>query len=304
MNARQLCLLMSVFVASAYTSLLAAQSESGMAPFTMDHRRGALSDSPVDVSFLLDAPAGKHGFVKVQDGHLATDDGHRIRFWGVNITDWSRGSRQIPSKDDAAFLASTHARFGVNSVRFQFLDFEAPQGLIKLGGDNTRSLDAEQLDREDYFIAELEKRGIYIDFNLLVGRPFSEGDGVKDSNTLRQGAKGTSFFDARLLELQKEYAQQLLGHLNPYTKLKYTDDPAIAIVEINNENSIDVGYVAPSPFYTQELITIYNSWLAKHRTLEQIAKLRAICGVAPDAPCVATGLARSGREGANRALLR
>jgi hypothetical protein len=255
-----------------------------MAPFTMDHRRGALSHSPVDVSFLLDAPAGKHGFVRIQDGHLATGDGKRIRFWGVNITDWSRGSRQIPSKDDAAFLASTLARFGVNSVRFQFLDFEAPRGLIKSGGDNTRSLDADQLDCEDYFIAELEKRGIYIDFNLLVGRPFQDGDGVKDANTLRQGAKGTSFFDERLIELQKEFAQQLLGHLNPYTKLKYTDDPAVAIVEINNENSIDVGYVAPSPFYTQELITIYNRWLAKHRNPEQIAKLRAICGVSPDMP--------------------
>jgi hypothetical protein len=282
MNARQFSLLISVFVIVAYTPLLGAQSQIGMTPFAMDHRRGALSDSPVDVSFLLDAPAGKHGFVKVQDGHLATGDGHRIRFWGVNITDWSRGSRQIPSKDDAAFLASTLARFGVNSVRFQFLDFEAPRGLIKSGGDNTRSLDVAQLDREDYFIAELEKRGIYIDFNLLVGRPFQEGDGVKDASTLRQGAKGASFFDERLVELQKEFAQQLLGHLNPYTKLKYTDDPAVAIVEINNENSIDVGYVAPSTFYANELITIYNSWLAKHRNPEQIANLRAICGVSPD----------------------
>lgn len=57
-----------------------------MVPFTMDHRAGARLPSPVDVSFLLDAPAGKHGFVVVKDGHLATEDGQRIRFWGVNIT--------------------------------------------------------------------------------------------------------------------------------------------------------------------------------------------------------------------------
>jgi hypothetical protein len=284
MNASRISLLLSAVAITSYSPQLVAQNQSNMAPFVMDHRRAAQVHSPVDVSFLLDAPAGKHGFVKVQDGHLATSDGQRIRFWGVNITDWSRGSRQIPSQDDAVFLASTLARFGVNSVRFQFLDFEAPRGLIKAGAGNTRSLDAEQLDREDYFIAELEKRGIYIDFNLLVGRPFREGDGVKDADTLRQGAKGTSFFDARLIELQKEYAQQLLGHLNPYTKLKYTDDPAVAIVEINNENSIDVGYVAPSPFYTQELVTIYNSWLAKHRSPEQLAKLRASCGVSSDSP--------------------
>src|SRR6202044_3305150 len=97
-----------------------------------------LSQSPVDVSFLLDAPAGKHGFIKIANGHLATGDGQRIRFWGVNITDWSKGSRQIPSKEDASFWAETLARFGVNSVRFQFLDLDEPRGLIAKG-DNTRS---------------------------------------------------------------------------------------------------------------------------------------------------------------------
>ena len=109
MNASRTALLLSAVAVTAYGAQIVAQNQSNMAPFAMDHRRAALAHSPVDVSFLLDAPAGKHGFVKVQDGHLATGDGHRIRFWGVNITDWSRGSRQIPSKDDAVFLASTLA---------------------------------------------------------------------------------------------------------------------------------------------------------------------------------------------------
>jgi hypothetical protein len=87
MNARRFALLISVIAITACSPLLSAQNQSEMAPFTMDHRRGALSHSPVDVSFLLDAPAGKHGFVRIQDGHLATGDGQRIRFWGVNITD-------------------------------------------------------------------------------------------------------------------------------------------------------------------------------------------------------------------------
>jgi hypothetical protein len=294
-NLRRLVVLTSVLTVTAHV-ILRAQSQSGMVPFSMDHRRAVLTHSPVDVSFLLDAPAGKHGFVKVQDGHLATGDGHRIRLWGVNITDWSRGSRQIPSKDDATLWAATLARFGINSVRFQFLDLEAPRGLIKNGSENTRSLDPEQLDREDYFIAELEKRGIYIDFNLLVGRPYQEGDGVQDAKLLRQGAKGTSFYDARLIELQKEYAQQLLGHLNPYTKLKYTDDPAVAIVEINNENAINLGFRAPSQFYEDELATIYNRWLSKHRNQEEMAKLRVICGVTPDAPVPLLGRRGQGAQ--------
>jgi len=256
-----------------------AQTSEGMVPFTLDHRRGLDQHSPVDVSYLLDAPAGKHGFVKVADGHLATADGKRIRFWGVNITDWSRGSRQIPTKEDAALWAATLARFGVNCVRFQFLDLETPRGLIAAGRADSRSLDAEQFDREDFFIAELEKRGIYIDFNLLVGRPFKTGDGVQDASQLRQGAKGTSLFDHRMTELQKEYAQQLLAHRNPYTKLKYTDDAAVALVEINNENAINIGFRASSPFYEQELAEIYNKWLGAHRTPDQIAELGKITRV-------------------------
>jgi hypothetical protein len=154
--------------------------------------------------------------------------------------------------------------------------------LIDSKRQDTQAFDAEALDREDYFLAELEKRGIYIDFNLLVGRPFKTGDDVKDPDLLRQGSKGTSLYDKRMIELQKDYAKQLLGHLNPYTKLKYTEDPAVALVEINNENAINIGFRAPSPFYQQELNDMYNQWLAKHRTPEQIAKLRAIAAVQGD----------------------
>ncbi len=253
-----------------------------LVPFTLDHRRATEAYSPVDVSFLLDAPAGKHGLIQVLNGHLATGDGQRIRLWGVNITDWSKGSRQIPSKQDAPLWAATLARFGVNCVRFQFLDLEAPRGLIAAGRPDTRILDPDQLDREDYFIAQLKKRGIYIDFNLLVGRHFKAGDGVKNANLLGQGAKGTSLFDARLIELQKEYARELLTHRNPYTGLDYTRDPAVALIEINNENALDIGYRPPSPFYTQELTGMYNKWLAAHRTPQQIAALRQIAGVTGD----------------------
>jgi hypothetical protein len=277
-------LIVALLVAGTARIDLSAQTTAGMTPFSMDHRRGAQSPSPVDVSFLLDAPAGKHGFIQVKEGHLATGDGRRIRLWGVNITDWSPGSQQIPSKEDAPFWAATLARFGVNCVRFQFLDLETPRGLIDRQRPDTRALDTEAFDREDFFIAELEKRGIYIDFNLLVGRPFKTADGVEDAQLLHQGSKGTSLYDKRLIELQKEYAQQLLDHLNPYTKVKYTADPAVALVEINNENALDIGYRAPSPFYLQELTGMYNAWLAKHRTPEQIALLRSMSKAAADAP--------------------
>ncbi len=96
----------------------------------------------------------------MKDGHLATgQDGRRIRFWGVNITDWSKGSRQIPSREDAPYnRCHPRALRPSTASAFQFLDLEIPRGLIAKG-DDTRTLDPEQFDREDYFISELEKRG-------------------------------------------------------------------------------------------------------------------------------------------------
>ncbi|MBI4603068.1 MAG: hypothetical protein HY721_14010 [Planctomycetes bacterium] len=42
------------------------------------------SPGPADVSFLLEAPAGKRGFVEARDGRFWAGD-RRIRFWGVNV---------------------------------------------------------------------------------------------------------------------------------------------------------------------------------------------------------------------------
>jgi hypothetical protein len=259
-----------------------AQTDAALQPFTIDHRKASLAHSPVDVSFLLDAPAGKHGFVRAQGAHLVTEDGKRIRFWGVNVTDWSKGSVMVPSKDDAPLWAATLARFGVNCVRLQFLDLPTPRGLIDGKRDDTRALDAEALDREDFFIAELEKRGIYINFNLLVGRPFKAGDGVQDYEKIREGAKGISLYDPRLIELQKEYARQLLAHSNPYTKQEYRNDPAVAMVEINNENALWIGSHGPTPYYDHELADLYNVWLKKNLSAADLKRLRELTGSAGD----------------------
>ena len=278
----RLCLAIALgTIAATAQSPTVQQSEhpTNLKPFVLDHRRGALRDSPVSVAFLLDAPAGKHGFVTVKDGHLATADGTRIRFWGVNITDWSKGSQQIPEKQDAAYLASTLARFGINSVRFQFLDLETPRGLLKKTRAGNDLFDSDALDREDFFIAELEKKGIYLDFNLLVGRPFRASEGVQDASLLHGGSKGTSLYDSRLVELQKEYARQLLTHRNPYTRLTYADDPAVAIVEINNENAMGPGFAPPSDFYRKELNALYQKWLLTNRNSAQVDQLRMIAGV-------------------------
>jgi hypothetical protein len=269
------------FALSLLSPAASRLNAADMRPFAMDHRNGAAS--VIDLSFLLRAPAGKDGFVHAEGGHLVTPDGKRLRLWGVNVTDWSKGSTMLPSKSDAPMWAATLARFGVNCVRLHFLDLPAPRGLIDATGEDTRRFDAGQLDRLDFWIAELKKRGIYIDLNLNVGRSYKPGDGVQDADKIRWG-KGLTFYDPRLIELQKEYARKLLTHANPYTKTEYRKETAIAIIELCNENALYVGFRAPTPAYDQELSDLYNMWLKQKRSSQELSALRALAGVPGDQP--------------------
>ena len=233
---------MSIRIASC---LLAAAFACGgvlgqpipLEPFVINHHNRVASAA--DVSFLLDAPAGRDGFVRVEGGHLVKPSGERLRIWGVNLTGWTKGSTLLPPKDEAPLWAATLARFGINCVRFHFLDLTTrdpadqaprrrPSGLIDRQQNHTQSFDPEQLDRLDFFVAELKKRGIYTNLNLNVGRTYKEGDGVPDHDVI-QHAKGMTFIGERLLELQRDYARQLLTHYNPYTKSEYRHEPAVAI---------------------------------------------------------------------------
>ncbi len=259
--------------------IAAAQTQ----PYTNDWRDNP--QSAANVSFLLDAPAGKTGFLRAAGGHIVKPDGARQRLWGVNFT----AASTLPAKEDAPIVADHLARFAINCVRFHFLDLRAPTGLIAAVDGSSRSLDPAQLDRLDFFIAELKKRGIYADLNLNVGRAFQRNDGVRDYEYLGF-AKIINYFDDRVQELHREYAQQLLTHRNAYTGNEYRNEPAVALVELINENSIVEAWFSnrllglntsknPGTWgdltasYEQQLTAKYHAWLAK-KGLPPVPRLR------------------------------
>jgi hypothetical protein len=220
-------MLRSLLLAAMAAATLAAET----VPFKTTWRENPAS--PANVSFLLEAPAGKDGFIKVANGHLVKPGGKRFRIWGINIT----GAATLPTKEEAPVYAAFLARHGINCVRFHFLDLRAPGGLIDNSREDTRALDPQQFDKLDSFVSELKKRGIYTNLNLNVARAYKRGDGVRDHEIIGYG-KAITYYDDRLLELQREYARQLLTHRNQYTGNEYRNEPAVALVELVNENSI------------------------------------------------------------------
>lgn len=244
----------------------------------------------LDLSRFLEAPAGWQGFLRTSGEHIVYPNGRRFRFWGVNVC----ASDCFPPKDKAPEIAQDLARFGFNIVRFHHMDATWGRNIFPEQTPHTSALDSEMLDRLDFFIAELKKRGIYANLNLNVSRHFRDEDGVRDHDLLGYG-KSATYYNPRIIELQREFARQLLTHRNSYTGNEYRHEPAVAVVELVNENSILEGWVgwrlegkddpkastwSPLPVsYAEELTSLYNEWLRTNTPPDLLEAIRREVGV-------------------------
>ena len=234
-------------------------------PFTLpwDDDAGGITD----LSSYNHTPAGKFGYISVdQNAHFSVG-GERIRFWGVNIT----ASSCFPTHAEAEAIAARLAKFGFNIVRFHHMDNNWGGGsIIDYSQGNSRNLHTGNLERLDYFIAQLKAHGIYSNINLINSRDFMPSDGL-DPGVNNLGWKGRhvlGFVDTAFRNLEKEFAANLLTHINPYTGLSYIEDPAIAVVEVNNENGIFHRYFSDDDnltlwpdAYKNQLQDLWNAWL-------------------------------------------
>ena len=272
----------------------------------------------LNASDLLDAPAGKEGFVQVQNGHFCFANGKRIRFFGVNLPARSN----TPTHETAEKMAERFASLGINVIRLHAADLPASDEpcsrtncadapLLDYSSKSSRVFHPAGRERFDYFCARLKEKGIYLHIDLLVARCFSRGDDLdypmETDSILPPGAclKSYTMVNRRLIELQQEYAKEFLCHVNPYTGLSLVEDPAVMTIQINNEDSVLKGTEEYLPFpdshpYQQELEKRFSSFLLmKYGSRERLAEAWTFQGVCAlgngEDPCFSTvKLARGG----------
>jgi hypothetical protein len=257
-----------------------------MKPYVM--KGNQIGTGAVDFSYLLDGPAGKYGFVTVKDGHFYFENGKRIRFFGVNLV----FGAAMPEKERAVIIADRLASSGVNMVRLHHVDSyqlgDNTNTIIDYSENNSQKLHSANMDRMDFLISELKKRGIYIHIDLFTLRTYLPGDNLDYEDSLLGALKNVNYYNRRLIELHKKYALQYLTHRNPYTGLRYVDDPAVAVVQLLNENGIFwTNGEAQIPSYKEELDKKWNQWLLnKYKTRKDLdeawTKEDGIKGLAPD----------------------
>lgn len=212
--------------------------------------------SALDFSSLVDAPAGKYGRVTVNGGHFSFEKGLKLqRFWGVNLC----FGANFLDKPDADRLAERLARLGYNSVRIHHYDSEV--------------VNAASLDKLDYLIAALKKRGLYIKINLFVSRPVPESVSLGDFKAAILVSE-TAFAD------WKEFTRALLTHVNPHTQLAWKEEPALGWLCVINESNATSRLSSFKP----ELLALFEKeWQAwrKSRSLPPIPLPRTLSNDRP-----------------------
>jgi len=197
----------------------------------------------ISLASWLDAPAGKGGRVKAVGDKLMLG-GKPIKLWGINVC----YSDCAPPKELADRRAEFYARNGINAVRLhKYADGPGWAGIQSQG--SFAQFDSAALDRMDYFVAKLKEKGIYVKLSPTFGVKLGQNDksavpyhaefgAINGADGRIETRHGSIFLSKELQDLQIAQTVRLLQHKNPYTGLTYAQDPAIAIVEMFNEDSV------------------------------------------------------------------
>lgn len=195
-------------------------------------------ESVIGMEGWLEKPAGKRGPVKIVGDHFELGDGTPIKFWGVNL-----GNADCrPEKAQGAAWAAWNAKYGVNCVRLH--KFIGPGGAGIGAADDSTAFDPAQLDKFDYFTQQIRDNGMYYGFSWIFEhsvRPKDRERLIAYDEIAKAGGNTTRvlvFIAEDVQDLRIEMLKNLLKHQNPYTKLTYAQDPALAFIEFQNEDSI------------------------------------------------------------------
>jgi len=205
-------------------------TEAGTWPFLPERDRFR-SDALLDLRGLNEKVAGQSGFIRLApDGEsFVLGDGTPARFWGLTT---------FVQRDRSLAELVQHSRFlakrGVNMVRLH--------GSIDPKDKNARLTDVDDkaIDEAWKLVAAMKREGIYVTIS-----PYW-ADSIKHVPS-RWGLEGWPedkspfgllFFNPKLQEGYKAWLKALLTRPNPYTGVPLAKDPALAIIQLQNEDSL------------------------------------------------------------------
>ncbi len=262
--------------------------------FPYEGRQDFRPGSAIGMEEWLAGPAGKRGYVQIDEGkgRFVFEDGTPVKFWGTNIS-WADMARP---EDEVVRYADKFAKHGVNMVRMHKFVHEHTgldgwpydastvwDGIMD--PDDPMEFHEGAMRRFDHMHAALKERGIYAGWSPFAFLGFRERyrDRLIDYDELKatggggwlRGGQsmvyGTSTFARDVQDLYTELIVKLLNHVNPYTGLRYADDPALGFVEFRNEICGFIGNARAgrSPVYKRLISEEFCRWLRERYPSEE-----------------------------------
>ncbi|MCC6444839.1 MAG: hypothetical protein IT210_15450, partial [Armatimonadetes bacterium] len=157
-------------------------------------------------------------------------------------------------------LAARLRRLGYNAVRFHHYESE----LVDRSQETSTRLNPQALDQLDYLFAALKKNGIYVTTDLFVSRPIFAREVWEDA----EGDIGMDEFkmavpvNERAFANYKTFSVALLSHKNPYTGLRWGEDPTLAWLHLINEGNPGNFIGSLSAPLKEDYARAWNRWLA------------------------------------------
>lgn len=195
----------------------------------------------LDLRSLNERVAGESGFVKADaNGDFNYGNGQPLRFWAVNSMvgrekPWNQRPLWRPGEPDLARHARFLAKRGVNLVRLH------AQISPDIGKDKSSQItDVNQGERDWIWraVAAYKKEGIYTCVSPYWGVPMKFLPKWNVPGDPGQSALGLLYFDPTLQKGYKSWLRSLYAEKNPYTGIPLAQDPSIAVIQIQNEDSL------------------------------------------------------------------
>jgi glycosyl hydrolase family 42 (putative beta-galactosidase) len=238
--------------------------------FAFRPERDDFTPTALDCSHCVEKPAGQHGFVGVDGERFVYQDGTEARFWGAQL-----GLFDKPEMD---YAARRLRKQGINMVRYHGLEF-----LQNRDGSSVFDYSHEGFDRLDYAIYRLGQEGIYLILDVDYYLRLRTGDGIEGLPD-RERTPYLMFFNDDVAKIKRRRMTDVFTRRNPYTGLRYSDDPSVAMVEVCNEDSMFwYGVSRLSEPFASQLAERFKKWLRRRyggqRALQEAWTADGVCAL-------------------------
>lgn len=218
----------------------------------------------VDLRGMNETVAGENGWVTRQGHKFFLGDGRPVRFWSATVG--------VPAAVDE--VARYLAKRGLNLVRWH-------TSLYSNSATDLSDVNMGKVDDLHRLVAAMKDEGIYTKASLffILGLRIQEewnldgydaawiaanDGGNGESNYANEAPFALQFVDEDFKNAYKNWVNVLFSTTNPYTGIALKDDPALAMIEVQNEDNLFFWTFRPQRFpevQRQKFERKFGDWL-------------------------------------------